>query len=282
MSKHYHFANFKHVDILQKDASYFLAVSEHMNISKAAESLGIQQSGLSRAIQRLEYDLGQKLFQRKNSGLSLTQSGQQFQQAIKDTKRSWEASVNQIFQDAETPSGLIKIGFHASFGQNLFPTIAENLTTLFPQIELEVHTSSSFQVTRSILQGDLDFGLVISDIKNPELVLKKIGEDFLAGYQTSLKELATHLLMNPETQISANVLKKYGLLRKIAMKDYEVMAKTALAGPFIALLPHSVARNYPQLKQVGSQYKKADISLICHKDKLKSKIYKKIFETIIK
>ena len=57
MSKIHRFDQFKHMDIFHKEIGYYLSVAEVLNISKASEALGIRQSGLSRALHRLEEDL---------------------------------------------------------------------------------------------------------------------------------------------------------------------------------------------------------------------------------
>ena len=55
---------------------YFIAVAEHLHFSKAADALGVSQSVLSVAIQRLETQLGVKLLQRnKRQPVSLTDAG---------------------------------------------------------------------------------------------------------------------------------------------------------------------------------------------------------------
>ena len=282
MSKVYRFDTYKYVNALQKEIIYFLAVAESLNISKAAENLGIQQSGLSRAILRLEQDLGQKLFQRKNNGLALTPQGDRFYKAVKDTKQRWEENFNLLLNDSESPSGLVKIGLHSSFGQLYLPKIIKNLCLQFPQIETEVNMLRSFETTRKILENEIDFGIVISEIKSPEIIQKNIGIDFLAAYQHDLKKAPTHFIINPDTQASQQLLRKYSLLKKVYIKDYELLAKTTLFSDFaVGLLPHSVASNYENLKQVGGTLVKAQISLICHKEKLKSRAMRKIYEAIL-
>ena len=52
--------------------SFFITLAENLNIAKALELFYIQQSGLSRILQKLEAELGKKSFQRKNNGLTLT------------------------------------------------------------------------------------------------------------------------------------------------------------------------------------------------------------------
>ncbi len=283
MSKIYRFNHFKYMDILQKEISYFLLLAEHLNISKASEVQGIQQSGLSRALNRLESDVGQKLFIRKNNGLVLTVSGMQFLEAVRSTKNSWENNFKKIIQNTDEPTGLIKIGFHSSFGQNYFPQIVKNISSAFPQIELEAHTLSSNQVARMTNEQELDFGIVISNIKNPNLIQKKIGHDFIAAYQS--KEMGPRklekILFNPDMRNNLPIIKKYSKNKKIYIKDYEIMAKTALNGPFVALLPQSVAQNYKNLVQIGSAYLRAEISLVTHVEKLQARSFKLVFDQIL-
>lgn len=282
MAKAYGFDKYKYVDILQKEVTYFIVVAESLNISKASEFLGIQQSGLSRAIHRLEQDLGTKLFQRKSSGLILTVSGERFYKAVKDTKHRWESNFNLLLNDSDIPAGLVKIGLHPSFGQIYLPSILNNICTDYSQLEVEVNPLTSFQITRKILDNELDFGLVISSIKNPEIVQKNIGTDFLATYQRDLRQSPTHFFMNPESQMSNRILKKYEHLKKVYIKDYELLAQAALASnTALVLLPHSVAQKYESLSQVSGKLISAGVSLICHKDKILSKAHKKIYHTIL-
>ena len=277
----YRFDKFKHVDIFQKEVSYFLTISETLNISKAAEALGIQQSGLSRALHRLEDDLGQKLFSRKNNGLVLTPAGIEFLKAIKNTKANWEDNFKNLLTTADAPMGLIKIGLHSSFGQNYLPRIISDINKLFPSLELEIHSMPSLAVIRKLMAQELDFGLVASPLKQPDLVAKVIGEDYLATYQKEPTVTPKYILFNPETQMSNSMLRKVSDLKKIAVDDYELLAKSAISSTHLALLPDSVAKNYPHLKQVSGSLAKTKISLICQKDKLKSEAYKKIWEALL-
>ena len=284
MSKVLRFDKFKYVDVFQKEISYFLATADILNISKTAESLGIQQSGLSRALHRLEEDLGQKLFSRKNNGLVLTSAGNQFLSAIKETKTNWEKQFQAMMQNSDTPTGLFKIGMNASLATIYLPKIIQGITTKFPQIEIEIHSLPSITVARNIANDDLDFGIVATAIKQPEIVSKNIGEDYLSIYQLTGKlanKTATHLLFNPETQMSNLVTRKFAHLKKVAIKDYDLIAKTAIQTNHLALLPQSVAGHFSQLQQVGGSLSKNKVSLIAHKDKLRSQAYKKIWELII-
>lgn len=270
------------MDILSKEIIYFLTLAETLNISRASEILRIQQSGLSRALQRLETDLGFKLFHRRSSGLVLTDVGLHFCNAVKSTRSYWEDSYQKFIRGSSEPSGLIKIGFHSSFGQKYFPALVTSLSNSFPQIEIEAHTLSSQAVTQKVNNQDLDFGLVISNIKHPDLIQKNVGHDHVAAFRDIqyTESKIDKVLINPEMQVPAAVIKKYMNVKKIFIKDYEIMAQTCMNSRFVALLPQSVAEKFTNLKQVSGVYLKADISFITHKEKMSLISHKKIYDVI--
>jgi DNA-binding transcriptional LysR family regulator len=59
-----------------RELRYFCAVAEDLNITRAAERLGIAQPPLSRAMRQLERRLGVDLFDRTGQRLALTQAGE--------------------------------------------------------------------------------------------------------------------------------------------------------------------------------------------------------------
>ncbi|MET8784728.1 LysR family transcriptional regulator [Streptomyces sp. NPDC004589] len=66
------------MDVDLRLVRYFTVVAEYGNIGRAATSLHLAQPSLSRQIQRLEAQLGVRLFERSPQGTSLTDAGQAF------------------------------------------------------------------------------------------------------------------------------------------------------------------------------------------------------------
>lgn len=61
-----------------KTLPVFSAVAKHLSFSNAAEELCVSHSAVSQSIKNLEQHLGQKLFNRENSQVILTESGQRY------------------------------------------------------------------------------------------------------------------------------------------------------------------------------------------------------------
>lgn len=271
----------KFIDILPKDLEYFLELAQQLNISKASEALGIQQSGLSRALMRLESEVGQSLFVRKNTGLILTPAGTKLVAAVRNTKFTWESELGKASESSDLPGGLLKIGFHPSLGQVYFPKVMSVVSAKYPNLEIEVHALNSVQVARKINELELDLGIVAGPVQSAEVHQRKVGFDYVACYQNQRAKEPQRVLFNPDMRFSSPILKKYSRLKKVYIKDYHLIAEICLKSDCLGILPFSVAQKYPQLKQLGGVHLKADVSCLIHMSKFRTKSYKPLFESIV-
>ncbi|HLJ06196.1 MAG TPA: LysR family transcriptional regulator, partial [Acetobacteraceae bacterium] len=53
----------------------FIAAAERLNLSQAAEAVGVTQPGLSKSLHKLQTELGIRLFMRRGRGIELTEAG---------------------------------------------------------------------------------------------------------------------------------------------------------------------------------------------------------------
>lgn len=75
---------------------YVLAVANYRNMRKAAASLCITQPALTKYINRLEEDLGVRLFNRSTTPITLTESGRRFIEAASTISNLEDALLNDI------------------------------------------------------------------------------------------------------------------------------------------------------------------------------------------
>ena len=74
----------------------FYVVANNKNISKAAKELYITQPAISKALKKLEEQLGGKLFVRNPRGVTLTEEGKEFYKYIKQAMDSFSSAENKF------------------------------------------------------------------------------------------------------------------------------------------------------------------------------------------
>jgi len=102
---------------------HFHVLAETLNFSRAAERLHIAQPALSVSIQKLETELGTRLFDRTPTGVSLTASGVA---ALVEARRllyHGEQLLRTARDAAEGTGGRLRIGFVGSAIHGLLPSL---------------------------------------------------------------------------------------------------------------------------------------------------------------
>lgn len=115
----------------------FVAVTEHLNFSKASEELNISQPAVTHQIHSLENELNVNLFVRTSKSVKLTEEGILFlSDARYILKTSYDAKTR--LQKHGHPSSF-DIGCHTSYELQLFPPILFQLHTYFPNVRPVIH-----------------------------------------------------------------------------------------------------------------------------------------------
>ncbi|MGE8215685.1 MAG: LysR family transcriptional regulator [Stenotrophomonas maltophilia] len=104
-------------------------VAEARSFTVAAGQLGISQSGLSRAIGRLEAALGVRLLHRNTRNVSLTPDGRQFVEHCAPLLGGLEDAERRLGDRPSTPSGVLKLTAPSMFGR---------LMAMHPQLQFEL------------------------------------------------------------------------------------------------------------------------------------------------
>lgn len=99
----------RRVDLDLRLVRYFTVVAQHGNIGRAATALHLAQPSLSRQMQRLEHQLGVRLFARTSRGTSLTPAGEAFLPRARAVLEAADDAVSVA--RAADPPGEITIGY---------------------------------------------------------------------------------------------------------------------------------------------------------------------------
>lgn len=113
-------------------------VAEARSFTAAAGQLGMSQSGLSRAIGRLESELGVRLLQRTTRAVSLTPDGRQFVEHCTPLLCGLEDAERRLGDRPCTPSGVLKLTAPSMFGRKVLVPLTGQLMARYPQLQFEL------------------------------------------------------------------------------------------------------------------------------------------------
>jgi LysR family transcriptional regulator, transcriptional activator for dmlA len=125
------------------DVRTFVIASRTGSLSAAALELGKPTSTVSRALTRLEQDLGVLLIRRGSRGLTLTDDGEGYLSACKRALRSLHEGGLGLKVHQSNPSGLLKIACPVTFGRDMFAPLLPVFLDRYPELYLEIELYAS-------------------------------------------------------------------------------------------------------------------------------------------
>ncbi|MEZ4749825.1 MAG: LysR family transcriptional regulator [Bdellovibrionota bacterium] len=242
------------------ELSYFLEVAHTLNISRAAERLGISQPTLSIAIQRLEANLGLALLVRTKSGVKLTHAGRKLSQQVQGLMREWERIQNEALKDEDELRGRYTIGCHPSVALYALPLFLPKLMRENPELQIRLTHDLSRKITEDVISFKIDFGLVVNPWEHPDLIIKPLGKDevklWTGPHASPLNDPSSGhavLLCDPDlaqTQSLLQQLHKKGrrFKRILHSPNLEVIAALVAEGQGVGILPGRVAGRVAAMK----------------------------------
>jgi len=147
------------------------AVLEAGSFVRAGEILGLSQSGVSRAIQRLEERLGIRLFERTPKTMRLTEDGRRFcEQALPLISQLEEAAENAA-RESGAVRGRLRLNVDASFARLfLAPRIGEFLEA-HPEVELELAVKEG---TGDLITEGFDAAIRFGEPELSSLIVRRL------------------------------------------------------------------------------------------------------------
>lgn len=119
---------------------YFLAVARELNITKAAQTLFISQSTLSRQMMDLESQLGKQLFIRGKRSIELTEDGVFLRNRAQEIMKLLENTETALHTDAEHLSGDIFIGCGETVGMDMIAGLLAEFHRDYPDVKLHTYS----------------------------------------------------------------------------------------------------------------------------------------------
>jgi DNA-binding transcriptional LysR family regulator len=232
--------------------SVFEAVARTSSFSAAAKELGIPKSSASRAVARLEDELGVQLLFRTTRQVSLSEAGTALYDRTTPLLRSIKAAVGEIPRPEEAPSGTLKVTAPVDLGVLFLAEVVTRYVARYPAVCVDLHLTG--RVVDLVGEG-FDVALrVASKLEDSTLVARRAAPAVFHLYASPLylarrgaprneDELRQHdwvvfrggpqKLRVPESRKSPSA----GRPARIACDDLLFVRDAVRAGAGIALLP---------------------------------------------
>lgn len=162
-------------------ARAFLVTAEEGSLSAAARALGMAQPTLGRQVDGLEQELGIVLFERVGRGLTLTPSGLELLDHVRDMgEAAGRVSMTALGQ-SQALEGTICISASETYAVVLLPPIIAKLRIMEPGIQVEIVVANHASDLR---RREADIAIRNFRPTEPDLIAKRIGDADAVLYAT--------------------------------------------------------------------------------------------------
>jgi DNA-binding transcriptional LysR family regulator len=139
---------------------YFLAVCETLNFTRAAELCNVTQPALTRAIQKLEEELGGLLLRRERSLTHLTDFGRLMMPQLKKVFDGTEAAKTTARQFLKLENASLNLGLMCTIGPMHFMGFLSRFRLDNPGVELTLVEGVPKRLSEQLLEGAIDLAVM--------------------------------------------------------------------------------------------------------------------------
>lgn len=159
------------------DLQAFRAVVENQGFRRAAESIRITQSALSRRIEKLESALGVKLFERTTRKVSLTNVGRAFLPQVERLLDDLDLALLSIGDGGANRRGTLTVACVPSAAYYFLPHAIRSFHGQYPLMKIRLIDVSANEVSAAVAAGEADFGVSFTGNLAPEIEFSPLLEE---------------------------------------------------------------------------------------------------------
>jgi len=157
------------------DLRYFHHVALSRSFARAAERCHISRSAVSKAVRRLEDELGTTLLERTTRTVVVTEAGRILQRHCEDLFDGLEAMRREMEHVTDTATGQVRIGAMEVFLIFALPTAIIQLMEQHPGVDVRMFAMTPEQMQTELLDGRIDAGLVVGGRESRGLRYQRLG-----------------------------------------------------------------------------------------------------------
>jgi len=178
---------------------YIIAVDTHGNFLTAAEKCSVSQPALSMQIQKLEKELGIRIFDRSRQPVVATEIGvrviQQAREILKQCNRLTEVVQEQRSGEL---SGQLRIGIIPTIAPYVLPLFLVDFIKKYPKVNIEIVEVTTSQILQQLKNDQLDCGIMATPIEAGYLQYTPLFYEPLVAYMSEDHRLFNKKILAPD------------------------------------------------------------------------------------
>jgi LysR family hydrogen peroxide-inducible transcriptional activator len=225
---------------------YFVAVAEEGSFSRAADREHVAQPSLSQQIQKLEADIGHRLFDRLSRTVVVTEAGKcllEYARKILIEIAEARRCLDDLQQDV---SGRLSIGAILTMAPYVLPKLIGKFQARYPKVVLEILEDTTEHLALRLEDGTLDLAIMSTCQQSPVLKPQLLGKEALLA----LLPEQHHLAKKKKIGWSDLKSEKFLLLHEVhclsaqvcqLLASHNLRPELALRGAQLSTIAHMVA-----------------------------------------
>lgn len=252
----------------------FLGVGEQRGFSRAARSLHISQSAVSKAVRQLEYELDLILIERGaggakgSKGVRLTDSGNALFEHARGIFALERAAADDVRARVGLERGQLTVGASTTVAGYWIPAYVASFLQQHPSIELQLRVGNTQAMSQALLDCEVEVALVEGAVEDPRIVATHWRDDELQIISHPTGELACQRELSAADlnqqlwwvrergsgtrEATERLMKAHAIepVRTIELCSNEGIARAVAAGSGAAMLPSRVVRELTMLGEL--------------------------------
>lgn len=284
---------------------YIVALDSYRHFVLASEKCFVTQPTLSMQIQKLEEELGVKIFDRTKQPVIPTEIGASIIAQARIVLRDAGVIRQLIAEQKDIMTGEIRIGIIPTIAPYLLPPLFKNIREKYPQVKLVAREIITEEIVLELKNNRLDCGIVVTPLKDSSIKEDILFYEELFVYVSKTNALYDKKYVLP-TEINPDQLwlleeghcfrsqilnlcelqKFSGLHFKYETGNIETLKRMVDKSDGITILPELAVMEFTKLqmklvKRLKEPSPAREVSLVTHRDHLKTKLIKTLKEEIV-
>jgi len=284
---------------------YMIAVDTYRHFVLAAEKCFVTQPTLSMQLQKLEEELGVKIFDRTKQPVIPTEIGARIIAQARVVLRESGMIKQLIHDEKDVMTGELRIGIIPTLAPYLLPTLFKQVRSKYPQLELVIKETITEEVIHELKNNRLDCGLVVTPLKDAS-----IKEDVLFYEELFVYVSRKNALYDKKYVLADDIdpnqlwlleeghcfrsqvlnlceLRKSGDLHfKYATGNIETLKRMVDKSDGLTILPELAVMEFNKtqmklVKRLKDPSPAREVSLVTHRDHIKTKLIQTLKEEIL-